>query len=432
MRSGAHTGRSSLRFPSKTSLDAAQLTGVAGGLPGMPDAPSAGMRVWLVVVVVLPLGCFSPVDDRRDGGAGGGSVVGGGVTGGGVTGGGAAAGGATGGGGGGGGLAGGSAGGAVGGGVAGGRAGGPPSCVTDAECRPGQTCHDCGSFKSCAAGCSAGRPCPSGSQCVQLDIVCFTCPCPDSRCETPACVDVDGDGYLPQQCQGIPGGDCAPVDPAVSPGAREDCSNRLDDDCDGLVDGADSDCGTSGCGAAQACTHPLDCGSTSLTCTNRCCSPCPVSSPPLCPMGSCPSPVAPDPTSGCMLDVRCQPCGATCPTVVQPVCAQLGLGDARTYQNRCLALSAGARLIHDGACVRGEGLSCGPGGPGCVPGTWCRDACPACDADESTLRCTKVGACVQDADCPAGAALPAPRTCSNGSQAPLRCVDNACVRVCPP
>ena len=376
------------------------------------------MRTLILASALMMTACFAPVDEGRDGGGGGGTagggVAGGGVAGGGVAGGGLAGGGVAGGG---------SAGGAVGGGTGGGLR------CSDAQCGVAQLCYDCGSFSACADGCSPTKPCPAGSQCVQTRQMCLMCPCPQSRCEAPACVDVDGDGYLPQQCQGIPGGDCAPFDPAVHPGARESCTNGKDDDCNGLVDAADPACGRL-CGPAQSCASTLECRLGSTSCgSSGCCESCPVLSPPLCMMGSCASPAAPDPNSGCLLDIRCIPCGI-CPAVVAPVCAQLGRGDARTFQNRCHATTGGATVIHEGACISGEGLSCTPTGPGCVSGTYCRDACPECDAD--LRRCTKVGACVNDLDCPAGGPTPPPMTCSNGSQAPMRCVNNACVRSCAP
>ncbi|NLF12548.1 MAG: sulfatase-like hydrolase/transferase, partial [Anaerolineaceae bacterium] len=53
--------------------------------------------------------------------------------------------------------------------------------------------------------------------------------------------DADGDGFA------LEGGDCGAVDcddgnPAVHPGAVENCTNGIDDDCDGLVDGQDEGC----------------------------------------------------------------------------------------------------------------------------------------------------------------------------------------------
>lgn len=390
------------------------------------------MRSVLVASAVLMSACFAPVDEGRDGGgSGGGTGVGGGSAGGASTAGGSTAGGSVGGGSvGGGGVGGGSVAGGRAGGAGGGSAGGGAvSCRTDAQCGSGELCYDCGSFSECAEGCSPTKPCPRGAQCVRTNQVCLTCPCPQSRCEAPACVDVDGDGYLPQQCQGVPGGDCAPFDATIHPGARENCSNGRDDDCNGLVDAQDPACGRM-CGPAPACSTALDCNLGTTYCgTGNCCSGCPILSPPLCMQGSCLSPPAPNPETGCMLDIRCVPCGV-CPAVVAPVCAQLSRGDARTFQNRCQATTAGATVIHDGACIRGEGLSCTSTGPGCAAGTYCRDACPECDAN--LFSCTKIGACVSDLDCPAGGAELPPLPCPGGMPAPMRCVNNACVRSCMP
>ncbi len=49
--------------------------------------------------------------------------------------------------------------------------------------------------------------------------------------------DLDGDGLGP--CDG----DCDDGDASVGPGSTEDCTNGRDDDCDGLVDAEDEDCG---------------------------------------------------------------------------------------------------------------------------------------------------------------------------------------------
>ena len=54
------------------------------------------------------------------------------------------------------------------------------------------------------------------------------------------CLDGDSDGYFDDTCGGD---DCDDVDPTVNPGADEDCENGIDDDCDGLTDYDDDDCG---------------------------------------------------------------------------------------------------------------------------------------------------------------------------------------------
>jgi hypothetical protein len=58
------------------------------------------------------------------------------------------------------------------------------------------------------------------------------------------CTDLDGDGY---SIDGGPCGqvDCDDTDPAINPGAAEDCGNGSDDDCDGLIDSNDPYCSAS-------------------------------------------------------------------------------------------------------------------------------------------------------------------------------------------
>jgi hypothetical protein len=56
-----------------------------------------------------------------------------------------------------------------------------------------------------------------------------------------ACTDADGDGYATE------GGTCGPVDsddnnPAVNPAVPEDCTNGIDDNGNGLIDGTDPVC----------------------------------------------------------------------------------------------------------------------------------------------------------------------------------------------
>ena len=79
--------------------------------------------------------------------------------------------------------------------------------------------------------------------------------------------DEDGDGVVEvdDNCMGAsnpgqedldndtvgPPCDCDDSDPDVSPGAEELCSNGVDDDCDGLVDGDDPDCASGGWGLAS-------------------------------------------------------------------------------------------------------------------------------------------------------------------------------------
>lgn len=64
------------------------------------------------------------------------------------------------------------------------------------------------------------------------------------------CMDADGDGYgsFGDPSCPVPGQvDCNDGDALVHPGAAESCSNGVDDDCDGAMDAADSECGAASC-----------------------------------------------------------------------------------------------------------------------------------------------------------------------------------------
>ncbi len=62
------------------------------------------------------------------------------------------------------------------------------------------------------------------------------------NCTTEAptgCPDNDGDGYADESCGGT---DCDDDNANIHPGAAENCTNRVDDDCDESADCADADC----------------------------------------------------------------------------------------------------------------------------------------------------------------------------------------------
>jgi cysteine-rich repeat protein len=89
------------------------------------------------------------------------------------------------------------------------------------------------------------------------------------RCKAgpePECTDNDGDGYS------IEGEGCGPIDcddtnSNIHPNATEICNNQIDDDCDGLIDGADPYCETPApyCGDAS-CNGSENCSSCSQDC----------------------------------------------------------------------------------------------------------------------------------------------------------------------
>ena len=112
---------------------------------------------------------------------------------------------------------------------------------TPVTCDDGNSCTD----DACEAGtgacenvCNAqdyGDPCCTNYACSG-----------EETCQGPACVDNDTDGYgnpASETCTN-PEEDCNDANADINPGAVEICDNVIDDDCDGLVDAADPDCGT--------------------------------------------------------------------------------------------------------------------------------------------------------------------------------------------
>jgi len=139
-------------------------------------------------------------------------------------------------------------------------------CTADATC---QTCTDGDSDNFYGQiGCGTNVDCddddatvkPGGTEVCDdaLDNDCDgTIDCGDSDCTSDfacqTCTDGDADGFPAQF--GCPAAmDCDDGDVAIKPGAIEICDDGIDNDCDGTVDCADTDCAVDTACQMQTCT----------------------------------------------------------------------------------------------------------------------------------------------------------------------------------
>ncbi len=120
--------------------------------------------------------------------------------------------------------------------------------------------------------------------------------------------------------------------------------------------------------------------------------------------------------NGCLAPGVCGDCQA-CSSDFEPVCGR----NFATYANDCRALAAATQVMHDGECLRCEGLTCEFEGD-CYYTQFCRDF------GSAGKHCAKVGTCSEDADC---AHVTAVVSCADAGVAPWVCRNERCAAVCP-
>ena len=100
---------------------------------------------------------------------------------------------------------------------------------------------------ACEVQSLSGQPCDDGDPCTSGET------CDKDACTGGVPKDVDNDGFIDTACGGD---DCDDDDPTSKPAAMETlCEDAADNDCDLLVDEADSDCAPQ----PETCTYHTDC-----------------------------------------------------------------------------------------------------------------------------------------------------------------------------
>lgn len=202
-----------------------------------------------------------------------------------------------------------------------------------------------------------------------------------SACGDPNCLDFDGDGYgspASSKCT-YPTFDCDDTNASVhSPAGMENCTNGIDDDCDGLADCNDMDC-VSSCTAGGPCNYngTCDAGETCASCAlDGCCGP------PTCPDGFCDTSCECSTcvadcfgNAGCCGQAGCNPaigecsnCTTDCNANIVADCCGNGICDSTINENitNCSTDCGSTCVDNDGDFyIQGSGpyslcMTCGP------------------------------------------------------------------------
>ncbi len=284
-----------------------------------------------------------------------------------------------------------------------------------------QTCVN-GSFGACT-----GEVTPTAETCDGQDDDCDGTV--DNGVKTTFYADTDGDGFgdatTTKDACSAPAGyvadntDCDDTAGAVNPGATEDCGNGIDDDCDGKVDGDDSDCNctdgdTQACYSGPAGTEGVGaCAGGTQTCASGA-------------FGACDGEVTPtdevcngvdddcngtvdDNATDCSSDEVCYMASCVPACTSSTECS----GGNRCYPNpgRCTddpcagVTCAGGQSCYQGSCFDDctTDADCS-GGDTCFDGRCAANACDGveCATEDVCVNGACKTACTTEADCPSG------------------------------
>jgi len=255
-------------------------------------------------------------------------------------------------------------------------AGSPIDCSSlDDMCNLG-ACDESGDTCYADPAPKEGLACDDGDACTMTDT------CSSGTCSG-APLDSDGDSYVSDACAG--GDDCNDSDASIHPNAAENCTDGIDNDCDGDTDGADSGCAacntdadcddSNACNGVESCVAnfcqpgtPLDCDDLNLCTTDSC-----------------------DPSAGCQYADNTLACDDSDACTMNDVCSN--------------GVCAGVPLDADGdsyvsdACPGGD--DCDDADSAVNPGAAevCDDTIDNdCDGDTDTAD-SACAACTSDPDC---------------------------------
>ncbi len=341
-----------------------------------------------------------------------------------------------------------------------------PRDCSDVTCLEGETCANGGCVPNHCAGkkCAAGALCING-ECNHASCAFVTCPagtlctlgsCIPTRCGSTSCPPgavCNGSQCQDTTCAGLlcGSGECCVRSACTQCAATEtSCSNGTDDDGDGLVDCADSDCVLQACNDADQCTSGETCsadgkcrGGSASVCTGA--RQCQLS-PGYCANGTCSYSPAPgssscDDANPCTLNDVCKSgeCSGVLKRCTTPpgscfeATGSCGASGACEYTPRAAgapcddhdSCTTGERCDGDGACTPGEKKACASPGLCEKPAGTCSsgscsylaDTGAACEVDGNP--CTR-GVCQSNKTCveakaPDGTVVNGPEVCCAGS-----------------
>jgi hypothetical protein len=194
--------------------------------------------------------------------------------------------------------------------------------------------------------------------------------------------DADKDGFRSNN-------DCDDTNAAVFPGATEVCNNHVDDNCDTLIDCADTHCSAMPCDDGDPCSATAACSGSACirTSTVACSSPgqC-QTAPGLCDAGQCVYPIARG--QSCIVSSDAGFCTGSGMCINGEVLCDNGIDDDHDGLTDCADTDCDTQPCDAGACSQNGHCSssacmstpvvCAALGAGCLPAVGCSEDAGGC------------------------------------------------------